>query len=118
MDYLGFIKGIISQVVELLKSIIEIAKPILNQIMVIVVPVIVSILTFIIGVDYYAIVTSKPFIGFILFLVFLFFTYAYLSMYQPKIFKKIIDFLTLKPPVPKKNKFKFNSSVDISIETK
>ena len=39
-------------------------------------------------------------------------------MYQPKIFKKIVDFLTLKPPVPKKNKFKFNSSVDISIETK
>ena len=118
MDYLGFIKGIITQVVQLLKSIIEIAKPILTQVMTIVFPVIVSILTFIIGVDYYAILTSKPFIGFMLFLVFLFFTYAYLSMYQPKLFKKIINFLTLKPPAPKKNKFKFNSSVDISIETK
>lgn len=118
MDYLGFIKGIITQIVEVLKSIIEIAKPILTQVMTIVVPVIVSILTFIIGVDYYAILTSKPFIGFMLFLVFLFFTYAYLSMYQPKLFKKIINFLTLKPPAPKKNKFKFNSSVDISIETK
>ena len=118
MDYLGFIKGIITQIVEVLKSIIEIAKPILTQVMTIVFPVIVSILTFIIGVDYYAILTSKPFIGFMLFLVFLFFTYAYLSMYQPKLFKKIINFLTLKPPVPKKNKFKFNSSVDISIETK
>jgi len=118
MDYLGFIKGLISQIVEVLKSIIEIAKPIVTQVVAILVPVIVSILTFIIGVDYYAIVTSKPFIGFMLFLVFLFFTYAYLSMYQPKIFKKIVDFLTLKPPVPKKNKFKFNSSVDISIETK
>ena len=118
MDYLGFIKGIITQIVEVIKSIIEIAKPILNQVMTIVVPVIVSILTFIIGVDYYAILTSKPFIGFMLFLVFLFFTYAYLSMYQPKLFKKIINFLTLKPPAPKKNKFKFNSSVDISIETK
>lgn len=118
MDYLGFIKGIITQIVEVLKSIIEIAKPILTQVMTIVFPVIVSILTFIIGVDYYAILTSKPFIGFMLFLVFLFFTYAYLSMYQPKLFKKIINFLTLKPPAPKKNKFKFNSSVDISIETK
>ena len=118
MDYLVFIKGIITQIVEVLKSIIEIAKPILTQVMTIVFPVIVSILTFIIGVDYYAILTSKPFIGFMLFLVFLFFTYAYLSMYQPKLFKKIINFLTLKPPAPKKNKFKFNSSVDISIETK
>lgn len=118
MDYLGFIKGIITQIIQLLKSIIEIAKPILTQVMIIVFPIIVTIFTFIIGVDYYAIVTSKPFIGFILFLVFLFFTYAYLSMYQPKLFKKIINFLTLKPPVPKKNKFKFNSSVDISIETK
>jgi len=118
MDYLGFIKGIITQIIEVLKSIIEIAKPILTQVMTIVFPIIVTIFTFIIGVDYYAIVTSKPFIGFILFLVFLFFTYAYLSMYQPKLFKKIINFLTLKPPVPKKNKFKFNSSVDISIETK
>jgi len=118
MDYLGFIKGIITQIIQLLKSIIEIAKPILIQVMTIVFPIIVTIFTFIIGVDYYAIVTSKPFIGFMLFLVFLFFTYAYLSMYQPKLFKKIINFLTLKPPVPKKNKFKFNSSVDISIETK
>jgi len=118
MDYLGFIKGIITQIIEVLKSIIEIAKPILTQVMTIVFPIIVTIFTFIIGVDYYAIVTSKPFIGFMLFLVFLFFTYAYLSMYQPKLFKKIINFLTLKPPVPKKNKFKFNSSVDISIETK
>jgi hypothetical protein len=118
MDYLGFIKGIITQVVQLLKSIIEIAKPILTQVMIIVFPIIVTIFTFIIGIDYYGIATSKPFIGFMLFLVFLFFTYAYLSMYQPKLFKKIINFLTLKPPVPKKNKFKFNSSVDISIETK
>lgn len=118
MDYLGFIKGIITQVVQLLKSIIEIAKPILIQVMTIVFPIIVTIFTFIIGIDYYGIATSKPFIGFMLFLVFLFFTYAYLSMYQPKLFKKIINFLTLKPPVPKKNKFKFNSSVDISIETK
>jgi len=118
MDYLGFIKGIITQIIQLLKSIIEIAKPILTQVITIVFPIIVTIFTFIIGIDYYAIVTSKPFIGFMLFLVFLFFTYAYLSMYQPKLFKKIINFLTLKPPVPKKNKFKFNSSVDISIETK
>jgi Mn2+/Fe2+ NRAMP family transporter len=118
MDYLGFIKGIITQIIEVLKSIIEIAKPILTQVMTIVFPIIVTIFTFIIGIDYYGIATSKPFIGFMLFLVFLFFTYAYLSMYQPKLFKKIINFLTLKPPVPKKNKFKFNSSVDISIETK
>lgn len=118
MDYLGFIKGIITQIIQLLKSIIEIAKPILTQVMTIVFPIIVTIFTFIIGIDYYGIATSKPFIGFMLFLVFLFFTYAYLSMYQPKLFKKIINFLTLKPPVPKKNKFKFNSSVDISIETK
>jgi len=118
MDYLGFIKGIITQIIQLLKSIIEIAKPILTQVITIIFPIIVTIFTFIIGIDYYAIVTSKPFIGFMLFLVFLFFTYAYLSMYQPKLFKKIINFLTLKPPVPKKNKFKFNSSVDISIETK
>jgi hypothetical protein len=118
MDYLGFIKGIISQIVEVLKSIIEIAKPIVTQVVAILVPIIIGIFTYLSGVNYYGIITSKPFINFILFLVFLFFTYAYLSMYQPKIFKKIIDFLTLKPPAPKKNKFKFNSSVDISIETK
>jgi hypothetical protein len=43
--------------------------------------------------------------------------YAYLLMYQPKILKKIINFITLKPLAPKKRKFKFNSSIDISIET-
>jgi hypothetical protein len=118
MDYLGFIKGIISQIAELLKSIIEIAKPIISEIFNIILPVFISIITFIIGIDYYGIITSKAFTVLILLILSFFFIYAYLSMYQPKIFKKIIDFLTLKPPVPKKNKFKFNSSLDISIETK
>jgi hypothetical protein len=39
-------------------------------------------------------------------------------MYQPKVLKNIIDFFTLKKPVSKKNKFKFNSNFDISVETK
>jgi len=118
MDYIGFIKGIISQVAELLKSIIEIAKPIVSQILSVVVPIFITIFTYLINVDYYGIVTSKGFIGFILFLLIFFIIYAYLLMYKQKLLKNIIDFLTLKKPVPKKNKFKFNSNFDISVETK
>ena len=117
MNFIGFIKGIIFQVVEFIQLTIKISKPIFNQVMIIIIPVIITIFTFLSGIDYYKIITSKIFIRIILFLVFLFFTYAYLLMYQPKILKKIIDFLTLKPPAPKKRKFKFNSSIDISIET-
>jgi phage-related protein len=45
MDYIGFIKGIISQVSELLKSIIEIAKPIVSQILSVIVPIFITIFT-------------------------------------------------------------------------
>lgn len=96
MDYIGFIKGIISQVAELLKSIIEIAKPIVSQILSVIVPIFITIFTYIINVDYYGIVTSRTFFVFILFLLILFLVNAYLSMYQPKLLKNIIDFFTFK----------------------
>ena len=115
MDY---IKSIVLSTIEFIKSIIEIAKPIVKQISIIVVPIIIGIFTYLINVDYYSIVTSKVFIGFIIFLLILFLIYAYLSMYKQKLLQNIIDFFTLKKSVPKKNKFKFNSNFDISIETK
>jgi len=118
MDYIGFIKGIISQITDLIKSIIEIAKPIVTQISIIIVPIIIGIFTYLINIDYYGIVTSKKFIVFIIFLFILFLIYAYLTMYQQKVLKNIIDFFTLKKAVPKKKKFKFNSNFDISVETK
>ena len=115
MDY---IKYIIISTIEFIKSVIEIAKPIVTQISIIIFPIIVTIFTYIINIDYYGIVTSKGFIVFTIFLLILFLIYAYLLMYKPILLKNIIDFFTLKKPVSKKNKFKFNSNFDISVETK
>jgi hypothetical protein len=116
MDY---IKYIIFSTIDFIKSIIEIAKPVVNQLSILVLPIIMGIFTFLININYYGIVTSKPFIGFIIFLFILFLIYAYLSMYNQRLLKNIIDFLSLtKPKSKRKQKFKFNSNFDISVETK
>jgi hypothetical protein len=118
MDFITFVRGIIVEIIEFIKTVIEIAKPIVIQIFAVIIPIIITVFTYIININYYGIVTSKIFIGFMIFLLILYLIYAYLSMYQPLLLKKIIDFFTFRQTVPEKNRFKFNSNFDISIETK
>lgn len=115
MDY---IRNIIFNIIDFIKVVIEIAKPIVTQILVVIIPIIITVFTYIININYYGIVTSKIFIVFMLFLLMLYIIYAYLSMYKPLLLKNIIDFFTFRQTVSKKNRFKFNSNFDISIETK
>jgi hypothetical protein len=90
--------------------------PIIKSILRAVVPIIVAIVMFFVNIDYYKIFTHRAFITFMSLLILFFFIYAYLYMYQPVLLQKIIDFLTLKGP--KKDRFKFVSSVDLSVESK
>jgi len=115
--FINSVQNIINIITNVLKLITEKLTPIFSSVYKIIAPIIIIIFTYLISIDYYKIFTSKPFIILITTILALFLIYAYLAVYKPKILKRIIDFIKLKPYV-KKDKFVFQSSMDISIESK
>lgn len=111
----NYITSVINVVINLIKLVVEKLSPVVASLYKLLAPILIAIFAYIISIDYYKIVTSKPFIILVLFIVSLYLTYAILTIYNPDLLKKIIDFFRLKRP---KRKFKFESSVDISIESK
>lgn len=110
------LQTILTQISSYVKLFIQMIIPLLKTILRAVVPILVAIVMFFVNIDYYKIFTHRAFITFMSLLTLFFFIYAYLYMYQPVLLQKIIDFLTLKGP--KKDRFKFVSSVDLSVESK
>lgn len=113
------LQSILTQGLSYFNSFLEIIVPIIKSLLRKIIPVLVAIVMFIINIDYYKIVTHKVFIYLVIIIILYFLLYAYLKTYQPKILKKIIDFLTLTPPPEKKkDRFKFLSNIDLSVESK
>jgi hypothetical protein len=113
---MSLLKDFLDQTGIYIKTIIEFGTPYAKALVETIVPMIVSLFLFIVNIDYYKIVTHKAFITFIIFLVLLYLIYAFLSMYNPALLEKIIDFFRLKKK--KTNQFKFLSSIDLSVESK
>jgi hypothetical protein len=110
------LQTILTEVSKYVKLFIQMIIPLIKTILRALVPIIVTIVMFFVNLDYYKIFTNRAFITFMSLLIIFFFTYAYLYMFHPVLLQKIIDFLTLKGP--KKDRFKFVSSVDLSVESK
>lgn len=114
---LPMLQNLLVQIGSYIKIFVEIITPFVKNIWNALVPIIIAVFTFLASIDYYGILTSKPFIFFISTLILTFFVYAYLSMYKPAILKKIKDFLTLVPIRKRKDLFVFKSSMDLSVES-
>lgn len=114
---LPMVQNLLAQIGSYVKIFVETVTPFIKNVWNALVPIFIAVFTFLASIDYYGIITSKPFIFFMSTLILSFLVYAYLSMYKPDLLRKIKDFLTLVPVRKRRDVFVFKSSMDLSVES-
>ena len=114
---LPMLQNLLAQIGAYVKIFVETITPFVKNVWNAIVPIIITVFTYLVSIDYYGIITSKPFILFMSTIIISFLVYAYLSMYHPAILKKIKDFLTLVPVRKRRDIFVFKSSMALSVES-